>query len=249
MTATAASAASNVSTPYFGAYPEALHTLLAKDRTAVERERELCAGGHWRFDPGLLLRVEDSGWGNGPAPQRLLYHTTQHLVVVSDRPELLERLVAAGPVAAVNGRIQLRDRLLGWIARRICEAVDPGYDPGADNGVPERWAQGLVVHYLGTAVLSPAALEGYRDRKPVNASTAGADAKGRDLTPVLDRIRYVLQGEPAPLAACSHQLHLLDAIARGIAAGLLQRGGADSRQTQRMVLGATADYQIEPARR
>jgi hypothetical protein len=235
--------------PLLGAFPEHLHTLLAKDRMALECERELCTGGRWRFDPGLLLRVEARGWGKGPAPQRLLYHTTPSLIVVSDRPELLEDLVAAGPVPAMNGRIQLRDRLYGWIARRICEAVFPGYDSGTDNAVPERWAQGLVVHYLGSGVLSAAALAAYRNRQPVNAASAGANAKGRDITQTLDRVKHALQGAPTQLSGETHKQHLLDAIARGVAAGLLQQGGADSRQTHRMVLGASADYQIEQARR
>jgi hypothetical protein len=178
-----------------------------------------------------------------------LYYEVNGLIAVSDRPERLESLIAVGPVPATNGRIQLKDRLFGWIARLICEAVAPYYNAFSDNPVPERWARALVGHYLGIVILSPDALDRYRAGKPVNAISAGKGASERNVTPALDRIRHTLQGSPVKLASNQRHYHLLDAIARSVAAGLLQQGNADPRQVQRMLLNAPAEYLIERASR
>jgi hypothetical protein len=248
MAALSALACLNVATAsLLGAYPEALHALLAQDRTAVERERALCVGGSCRFDPGLLLRAEEPGWGTGPVPQRLLHFTSNGLTAVSDRPERLKRLIAAGPVLATNGRLQLKGRLFGWIARLICEGVAPPYNAFNDNPPPPRWAHALVGHHLGIATLSSSALQAYRAGQAVNPALAGAVAGNRDITTALDSLRNALRNSPAKLDGNSRCCRLLDAIARSVAAGRLYQSNAEPRQIQRLLLNTPTEYLIERA--
>jgi hypothetical protein len=241
-------------TPYLGGLSLVLHEQLAAETAALHRERELCTGGRYRFDPMLLLRAQQQGWGTGPVPQRLLYYCPPgqvDLVVVSDRPEQLETLAAAGRIPAkesAHGRLQLKDRLVGWVMRAIYEAVG-GRDAFIADHLPERWAQALVAHYTGLVVLCPVALEKYRTRLPVAAASAGLNGKTRNITPLLDTVRNAFRTEMPSLTAPDDRRgrHLLQAISRAIAAGLLHLGGADPRQAQRMLLSASSEYQIDAA--
>jgi hypothetical protein len=227
---------------------------MVRETAALERECELCTGGRYRFDPMLLLRAQLPGWSTGPVPQRLVYYCPPEradLVVVSDRPEQLNALAAAGRVPAkesANGRLQLKDRLIGWVMRAISEAI-AGHDAFTDDCRPERWVQALVAHYTGLVTLCPAALDRYRARQAVDAASAGAVDGVRNITPMLDCTRNALNAAAASLAACGDQRtqHLLQAVARAIAAGLLQLGGADPRQIKRMLINAPSTYQIDAA--
>jgi hypothetical protein len=234
---------------------------MEQERRALESERVLAMGVGCRFDPLLLVQIQQPEWGAGPAPQPLWYHVAAqppNPVVVSHRVEQLYALAAAGPIPVPapangtnNGRLRLKDTLLGLVLRAVCEAVtrSPAF---VDGHLTPRWAQALTAHYCGLVALSPVALAKYWEQQNVDAKTAGDTAtsgttkRPRNVTAMLFCVRNALR-QPVPLLPPYTDLpsrQLLEAIARAVAAGLLQRSKVDQWLIDRMLLDAPRQYQI-----
>jgi hypothetical protein len=226
--------------------PAAVQEWMCELMHAQQREAALLAGLSARFDPALLMRVEQKNWRTNPYVCSLVYSR-------SDNSEHARAVVAgaATDISALHAQplpqetLDLSAGLAPLVLRLMLAALDDEYDPWrAGSREPSRWGIVLTMDALGYVRLCSEARARYRAKKGFNLHTAGAASGGvMNIRTHYDRVRHLLRQQAPRVDALPATQELLCAVAAGLALALLGDGSDPSRIKQLV----SSRYELLPA--